>query len=107
MNVDLNVIGVIATVLALIFAAGAIWNSIVRRRHADELARRNQPEEEEERIVFRPMPDAPASSQSPTRSTQPSPAAPSSQLFRKVRLGSEVEEPVLEPHREGVTYVWE
>ena len=54
---------VIGTIMALIFAAGALWNSISRRR----LLMEAEMDEEEDDIKFTPPPPTPAT---------PAPAAP-------------------------------
>lgn len=112
---SLGITAVIATILSMIFAAAALWNSIARRRHEAQMARRDA--EETEKFSFKPMPSGPAISSQPipSRSTHPSahpgrkaaPAAgtPPVPLFRQIRPTGEVE---AEKHPEDEDmYVWE
>lgn len=106
MSTQLNMIGIIATILAMIFAAGALWNSITRRRHLEALQRSEKPEED--RISFRP-PEAVWSgpSHAADKGVSP-PVASSPYLFRQIRPGGEIDDPV--PDGRGSDedlYVWE
>ncbi len=89
---------VIGTIMALIFAAGALWNSIARRRLLEQADR---DADGEERIKFKPMPDAPAKHEkkAPTSTSSETP------LFRQIGpTGMAKDEPASE---ENGLYVWE
>ncbi len=96
---------VIGTILALIFAAGALWNSLARRKH---LALTDPDTEKEERIVFKPMPDAPPTETDVDDAPAPKSKAPHAHtpLFRQVRPTGVVESGRAEPDEEEL-YVWE
>jgi hypothetical protein len=98
---SLSITAVIATILSMIFAAGALWNSIARRRHEARIAKAMQPPEE--MIKFKPMPStAPAASPAITR--QPRQSTPP-QLFRQIRPTGEIEDEVFQEDED--MYVWE
>jgi len=112
---SLGITAVIATVLSMIFAAAALWNSIARRRHEAQMALRNEPETE--KFSFKPMPSSPAISNHPNASRHshaPNPArkpaldaapTPPAPLFRQIRPTGEIED---EQHPEDEDmYVWE
>ncbi len=103
MPAHLDTIGLIATILAVIFAFAAWRNSVIRRRQ--EKAAKKQ--EEPPPILIQPLPDQPAQPAGPVRppsSTRMTPAAP---LFRRVRANGDIEvlDDVQDPHNQ--TYVWE
>lgn len=95
---------VIGTILAIIFALAALWNSVNRRKIIAAA------QSEEESITFRPPPadPVPDKSEATPRTATPKPAPAASKggsLFRQVtRAGGMAEDPV-EP--EGDLYVWE
>jgi hypothetical protein len=93
---------VIGTIMALIFAAGAMWNSIARRRlqtFADEL-------ETEEELTFRPPPETPRkvveqepSPEDETKTTNTKP------IFRQIGAAGQVQQRTIIDENE--LYVWE
>ncbi len=92
---------VIGAVLSTIFAAGALWNSLSRRKIE---ARSETSKHKEEKIVFKPMPSsAPArDSAAGGASADRTPAQP---LFRQIRPTGAVE---TETDRDDDdAYVWE
>lgn len=104
---------VIASVLSLIFAAGAMWNSIARKRH---LAALEKAEKQEEKIVFKPLPSHPAVVEaghghghahhtSPASGTSPGRKTSSHSLFRQVQPSGTVESETNRPGNDP--YVWE
>ena len=112
---SLGITAVIATILSMIFAAAALWNSVVRRRHEAEMAKRLEPEKE--KIKFKPAPASPLVSSHPhasvhssvhatSRNSDPSPQKSTPpQLFRQVRPSGEVEDEVFQEDED--MYVWE
>lgn len=124
---SLGITAVIATVLSAIFAAAALWNSILRRRHEAQMAQLQEPETE--KFSFKPVPSTPVASNhpgtsrhgqthtnphahthphSPARKTTPPPGAESPApppLFRQIRPTGEVEDDYY-PEDEDM-YVWE
>lgn len=96
---------VIGSILSLIFAAGALWNSISRKRHQAML---EHAENKEEKIVFKPMP-----ANAPSRETSSAAASTSGkarqtasqQLFRQIRPTGAVESEVV--RRDEDPFVWE
>ncbi len=96
---------VIGSILSLIFAAGALWNSISRKRH---LAMLEQAENKEEKIVFKPMPaNAPPRETASGTGTGSGAArrTASQQLFRQIRPTGAVESEVV--RRDEDPFVWE
>ena len=88
---------VIGTIMALIFATGALWNSISRRR----LYVQSQLAEEEEKIVFRPPTEQTVEQVKET----PPPPEPATAVFRQMGpTGKLSDDPVDE---EDDLYVWE
>lgn len=109
---SLGITAVIATILSMIFAAAAMWNSMARRRHEAVMARQQEPEPE--KFAFRPPPQAPSATQHPAVSTHPhapskkappEPAPQTPSLFRQVRPSGDVEENAFPEDEE--LYVWE
>lgn len=118
---SLGITAVIATILSMIFAAAALWNSIARRRHEARMARLLEPEPE--KIKFKPAPSTPAVSTHPhapsrtnahphhgpprsaAKSPEPPPSAAPAPLFRQVRPTGEVEDEAY-PEDDDM-YVWE
>ncbi len=113
---SLGITAVIATILSMIFAAAALWNSMARRRHEARMAQLKEPEPE--KIKFRPAPSSPVASTHPNTSRHTHPHAPSRaaasapetdtptpSLFRQVRPTGEVEHEQF-PEDEDM-YVWE
>lgn len=116
MNALANLIApimVIGTILALIFAMAALWNSMHRRRIIAAAQ-----EENDEPFSFRPPPEQPVN-ETPTPSpatptaakpaaVKPStdkPAATGEPLFRQITRAGGIPEHPVEP--EGDLYVWE
>lgn len=92
---------VIGTIMALIFAAGALWNSISRRQLLIEAER----DEEEDEIKFTPPPPTPTSA---PVSAPPSPKPeekPSGSLFRQIGPAGVVQSKSSVDENE--LYVWE
>lgn len=95
---------VIGTIMALIFAAGALWNSISRRR----LLMEAELDEAEDEIKFTPPPTTPVS---PPVSMSPTPARPepeakkSGALFRQIGTAGVVQTKSVAGDRD--LYVWE
>lgn len=113
---SLGITAVIATVLSMIFAAAALWNSIARRRHEAAMALRNEPEAE--KFSFKPMPSTPAATrhpnasrhagshpQSPAKKADPPAESTAPLLFRQIRATGDIEEEHY-PEDEDM-YVWE
>jgi hypothetical protein len=107
----LSMTGVIATVLASIFAAAAMWNSYQRRKH---IAFLEKSQKTEAPMRFRPAPAlSPTASTLPGQSSLPKVAAPQlareapakAVLFRQVRPGGERLPEDIEEEKAG--YVWE
>ena len=110
----LSMTGVIATVLATIFAAAAMWNSYQRRKH---MALLEKSQKTEAPMRFRPAPAHPPSSSTlPGQSSLPKILAPQAPqvareapakavLFRQVRPGGERLPEDIEEEKAG--YVWE
>ncbi|MCC5844506.1 MAG: hypothetical protein JJU05_09665 [Verrucomicrobia bacterium] len=112
---SLGITAVIATILSMIFAAAAMWNSIARRRHEARMAELQEPETE--KLKFRPAPSSPAVSTHPNNTSRhshphapPKPSPPAAEpgppsLFRQIRPTGEVEDEQY-PEDEDM-YVWE
>jgi len=76
----MGVTAVIATILSVIFAAGAFYNSMQRRRHLDDA---KKAEKEEPKMRFRP----PSRSTLPTASAGPDGSASASSEAAPVKVG--------------------
>ncbi len=111
MNALANLIApimVIGTILALIFAMAALWNSMHRRRIIAAAQ-----EENDQPFSFRPPPEQPVDEPpkpapaKPTAVKPPTdkPAAAGEPLFRQITRAGGVPEHPVEP--EGDLYVWE
>lgn len=94
---------VIGTILAMIFAAGAFWNSLARRRSLEQA----EPAAAEEKIVFKPMPTSPPSPSAPSAASAPPPKPTAEPLFRQVRPSGVVESSNVQADDEDEMYVWE
>lgn len=97
---------VIGSILAAIFASGAIWNSIVRRR----LLRAHLIEEEAEQMTFSPPPTVPMALPTPIAPPTPAPEeparpAPVTSLFRQIGPTGDIPESSIQDKEE--LYVWE
>jgi len=98
----LTVTGVIATILSVIFAFAAMWNSRVRRRHLERL--RNSENRASQRLSFRSVVDHP----SPARpnhlppAPEPTKAAP---VFRQLGPHGDASPAAGDTGESG--YVWE
>ncbi len=93
---------VIGTILALIFAGGALWNSISRRRILSQSA---MADEKEERIFFKPIPSsAPASQQEKPDNAAPDGTLPP--LFRQMGASGVLSSEESADEEEDL-YVWE
>lgn len=92
---------VIGTILALIFAGGALWNSISRRRILNQSA---LAEEKEERIFFKPIPSSAASQQEKPENA--SPEGPLPPLFRQIGSSGVLSSEESADEEEDL-YVWE
>ena len=85
----LSVTGVIATILSLIFASAAIWNSHVRRKHLESMyaAKNPAPASKAPKFVMPTdaLPAAPANKAPPPPPSPPPPQpSPPQALFRKI-----------------------
>ncbi len=95
---------VIGTILAIIFALAALWNSVNRRKIIAAA------QSEEETLTFRPPPAEPIPEKPPVAPPKPTPeskpaAATGGSLFRQVTRAGGVPEDPVEP--KGDLYVWE
>ncbi|MCA1807938.1 MAG: hypothetical protein ABR497_00365 [Kiritimatiellia bacterium] len=99
----LTATGVIATILSLIFAAAAIWNSRVRRNQMEQAKRSDQPEIGA--INFAPMPPPTHEPAAGTKHAPKQPASPPQALFRQVKPGTGT--PVDVDIEKDNLYVWE
>jgi len=108
MNSDLlGTTGVIATILSVIFALAALWNSRQRKLHLRQMEQENK---KEEKMHFRPPPSSPIASAHPSVSSlrhsgQDKTASEKSVLFRQIRPTGEVESEIIDSGEE--LYVWE
>ncbi len=108
MNSDLlGTTGVIATILSVIFALAALWNSRQRQMHVRQMEMENK---KEEKMHFRPPPSSPIASAHPgvsslRQTTREKISAEKAVLFRQIRPTGEVESEVIDNEEE--LYVWE
>jgi hypothetical protein len=121
----LDVIGVVATILSVIFALGALYNSMHRKKHLQEL---EKAEKDHSRMRFRPPsksslpltvsdPEEKAVAKTPPQKAQTvkevSTPAPKETtkiepvLFRQVRLSGAQELTDISSEPDDETYVWE
>lgn len=93
---------VIGTIMALIFAAGAMWNSIARRR----LQMVADDQETEEELTFRPPPETPRQilEQEPSPEEKPIKTNPKP-IFRQIGAAGKVQQRAITDENE--LYVWE
>lgn len=107
----LTVTGVTATILSLIFAAAAIWNSHVRRKNPEDIQQGKKPgaTPRNEKFVM-PVDPPPAPLTTPPQVTTPpevAPAKPPPQaLFRKI-IPDGAQFDVGDTSNKDNPYVWE
>jgi hypothetical protein len=89
MNDSLTATTIIASILSLVFAVAAIWNSRVRRKHLEGAISEKKPETSSraERFVVpidNPPPPAPAPEPVPVPAPESAPAQTQLPIFRRI-----------------------
>lgn len=104
----LGTTGVIATILSVIFALAAYWNSRQRALHHDRLEKERKPQES---LHFRPPPATPLATTPPAKPSlrqtarDPAPSPDKPLLFRQIRPTGEFESD--DTDEQDDLYVWE